>query len=169
MAEMLAERQVSGMQIDLRAMSTVGNVHRVAMRIRHHFEQGVLRESGLTWTGFVVLWVLWIWGEMQTRWLAEEVDVNRSTLTGVLNTLERRGLVMRRDHETEGRLVLAELTADGEQLIADLFPRFNAEEVFVVSALSAREQDQLADALRVIHRLLDEQGAERRRAGQPPG
>jgi len=164
LSEMLAERQVSGLTIDMQAMATVSNVHRVAMRIRHHFEQGVLRDSGLTWTGFVTLWVLWIWGEMQTRWLAEEVDVNRSTLSGVLNTLERRGLVRRRGHESEGRLVLVELTPTGEKLIEELFPRFNAEESFVVSGLSPGDQARLADALRTVHALLDAEGEARRTA-----
>lgn len=164
MSEMLAERKVSGMTLDLRAMAAVSNVYRVAMRARNHFEQGVLRDSGLTWTGFVTLWVLWLWGEMQTRWLAEEVGVNRSTLSGVLNTLERRGLIRRRGHETEGRLVLAELTPAGEALIDDLFPRFNAEESFIVSRLSAGQQDDLADILRTIHGVLDTEGEDRREA-----
>jgi len=164
MSEMLAERQVSGIALDLRAMAVVSNVHRVAMRTRHHFEQGVLRDSGLTWTGFVTLWVLWVWGEMQTRWLAEEVGISRSTLSGVLNTLERRGLLRRRAHESEGRLVMAELTPGGEALVESLFPRFNAEESFMVSRLSLRQQEDLADALRSIHGLLDAQEA----AGKAP-
>ena len=166
MAEMLAERQVSGLAVDLRAMAAVSNLYRVAMRARNHFEQGILRDSNLTWTGFVTLWMLWVWGEMQTRWLAEEVGVNRSTLSGVLNTLERRGLIRRRGHETEGRLVLAELTAEGSALIEDLFPRFNAEERFIVSRLSPEEQDDLADKLRTIHGLLDAEGEDRRDAGR---
>ena len=167
MAEMLAERQVSGLAVDLRAMAAVSNLYRVAMRARNHFEQGILRDSNLTWTGFVTLWMLWVWGEMQTRWLAEEVGVNRSTLSGVLNTLERRGLIRRRGHETEGRLVLAELTAEGSALIEDLFPRFNAEERFIVSRLSPAEQDDLASKLRVIHGLLDAEGEDRRAAAEP--
>ena len=166
MSEMLAERQVAGLNLDLQAMATVSNIHRVAMRTRHHFEQGILRDSGLTWTSFVAMWVLWIWGEMQTRWLAEEVGVTRSTLTGVLNTLERRGLVRRRGHESEGRLVLVELTPDGEALIAGLFPRFNAEESFVVSRLSLQEQECLTSALRSIHGLLDAEGEARRQAAR---
>jgi DNA-binding MarR family transcriptional regulator len=166
MAEMLGERRVSGLAIDLRAMAAVSNLYRVAMRARNHFEQGVLRDSNLTWTGFVTLWVLWLWGEMQTRWLAEEVGVNRSTLSGVLNTLERRGLIRRRGHATEGRLVLAELTPDGVALIEDLFPRFNAEERFIVSGLSPQEQDDLAGRLRTIDGVLEAGGADRRAAAQ---
>lgn len=162
MAELLAERQVAGMSLDLEAMATASNIHRVATRIRNHFEQGVLREQDLTWTSFVTLWVLWIWGETQTRYLAEEVGITRSTLSGVLNTLEKRGLVRRRPHETEGRLVLVSNTAEAEVLMTELFPRFNAEESFVVSTLGDDARKRLASALRSIAHHLDTEGEARR-------
>lgn len=145
-------------------MATVSNIHRVATRIRNHFEQGVLRDQELTWTSFVTLWVLWVWGEIQTRHLADEVGVTRSTLSGVLNTLERRGLIARRPHESEGRLVLVSNTAKAETLMAELFPRFNAEESFVVSALSEDARRRLASALRSIANHLDTEGELRRTA-----
>ncbi|WP_082530564.1 MarR family winged helix-turn-helix transcriptional regulator [Aeromicrobium sp. Root344] len=166
MSEMLAEKQVAGLGVDIQAMTLVSNLYRVAARMRNHFEQGILRETGLTWTGFVTLWVLWIWGEMQTRHLADEVNVNRSTLSGVLSTLENKGLLVRRPHETEGRLVLVELTDSGRDLISTLYLEFNAEESFIVSRLSSRQQQQLTDALRVIHGLLEDEGEERRAGKQ---
>ena len=46
-----------------------------------------------------MLFVLWIWGDQQTRHLAEEAGVTKGTLTGVLKTLEKRGLARRRAHE----------------------------------------------------------------------
>jgi DNA-binding MarR family transcriptional regulator len=162
MAELLAERRVAGMSLDMEAMATASNIHRVASRVRNHFEQGVLRNRELTWTSFVTLWVLWVWGETQTRYLAEEVGITRSTLSGVLNTLERRGLIARRAHETEGRLVLVRNTAEGDALMEELFPRFNAEESFIVSSLSEDAQRRLASALRSIARHLDTHGEQRR-------
>jgi MarR family transcriptional regulator, organic hydroperoxide resistance regulator len=161
-AEILAERQVAGLAVDLQAMAVVSNIHRVATQIRNHFEQGVLRDSGLTWTSFVALWVLWIWGETQTRWLAEEVGVSRSTLSGVLKTLERRDLIARRVHEDEGRLVVVELTASGAELIEELFPRFNDEEQFVVSGLSGDALRRMANSLRTVQETLNTQGEKRR-------
>jgi MarR family transcriptional regulator, organic hydroperoxide resistance regulator len=161
-AELLAERRVAGMSLDMEAMATASNIHRVASRVRNHFEQGVLRNRELTWTSFVTLWVLWVWGETQTRYLAEEVGITRSTLSGVLNTLERRALIARRAHETEGRLVLVRNTAEGDALMEELFPRFNAEESFIVSSLSEDAQRRLASALRSIARHLDTHGEQRR-------
>jgi len=61
-------------------------------------------------------------------------------------------------------IVLAVLAPEGDALMTDLFPRFNAEESFVVSRLSRRQQEDPAAALRSIHGLLDAAGEERRAA-----
>jgi DNA-binding MarR family transcriptional regulator len=162
-ADILAERETPADA--LAAMTAVASIQRVAMRIRHHLEQGVLKESELTWSGFMVLWVLWMFGELQTRYLAEEVGVNRSTLSGVLATLQRRGLLTRRGHESEGRLVLVALTDDGRALVDKLFPPFCAEETFVVSGLSADAMRRLGNSLRTVAQQLDsDEGRQRRSA-----
>jgi hypothetical protein len=53
-------------------------------------------------------------------------------------------------------------TEAGEALMAELFPRFNAEESFIVSTLSEDTRRRLAGALRSIARHLDAAGAQRR-------
>jgi hypothetical protein len=53
-----------------------------AAATRHHFENSVLREVELTWTGFVVLWVVWIFGETETRMVAKEAGISNGPLTG---------------------------------------------------------------------------------------
>lgn len=166
-ADILAERETPAET--LAALTTIAAIQRAAMRIRHHLEQGVLKDSELTWSGFMVLWVLWLYGELQTRYLAEEVGVNRSTLSGVLATLQRRGLLTRRGHESEGRLVLVALTDDGRSLVDKLFPPFCAEEAFVVGALSPDAMRRLGNSLRAVQQRLDsEEGRQRRFAPTRP-
>lgn len=144
-------------------MHAAANLHRAAAAVRLHFENSVLRGPDLTWTAFVVLWVVWIWDESETRTVAAEAGITKGTLTGVVKTLEARGLVTRRRHETDGRLVLLSLTPQGEELMRELFPLFNAEEVFVTGRLSATECTALADLLRGVITQLEAEG-ERRRA-----
>ncbi|MEZ5233254.1 MAG: MarR family winged helix-turn-helix transcriptional regulator [Acidimicrobiia bacterium] len=141
---------------DFRAMAAISNIYRAATSVRNHMEQSVLAERNLSWAAFTVLWVLWIWDEQETRALAAEAGITKGTLTGVVNTLEGRSLVKRRRHPSDGRLVLVKLTARGRRLIETLFPRFNAEEVIAASALSTKEQEQLARLLRKITLTMDE-------------
>lgn len=143
-------------------MAAVGNIYRAAAAVRQHFENSVLRGAELTWTSFVVLWVVWIWGEMETRRVAEEAGISKGTLTGVARTLQGRGLMERSGHPTDGRLALLSLTPAGEELMAELFPQFNAEEAFVTDDLSDDEARQLADLLRRIVVRVETDGEQRR-------
>lgn len=144
----------SDITVDFQALSVVSNVYRAASAIRRHMEQQVLAPERLSWTAFVTLWVLWIWGEMETRHLAAEANVTKGTLTGVLDTLERRGLVARRRHDEDRRLVSATLTPDGETVIARVYPRFNAEETRVAALLTPGQRHEVASGLRRVVREL---------------
>lgn len=154
-AERVAEARVGELGIDADSMAAVSNIFRVATVIRNHMERTALASAELSFTGFTVLWVLWIWGEQEARHVADESGVSRGTLTGVVTTLERRGLVRRRPHPDDRRSVLVAATPAGEALMAELFPVFNAEEAKVSAGLDARQKDELADALRTIMRTVE--------------
>lgn len=150
LAELLGERRVAGLGINLDSMALVSNIHRASGFIRQHFERSVLKEPDLHWSAFVVLWCLWIFGELETRRLAIEAGVAKSTLSSILNMLEGRKLLRRRTNELERRLVIVNLTAAGTELISRLFPKFNAEETRIVAKLTARQMDSATDAIRMI-------------------
>ena len=149
------QARLGGLPIDPHALAAVSNVFRVANAVRLHMERQVLGADGISWTGFVVLWVLWVWGEQEARHLAAECGVSKATLTGVVGTLEGRGLVARRRHADDGRLVIVKLTPTGRRMIRRLFPRFNEHEALVVSRLGTDEQDQLAHLLREVLRAVE--------------
>ncbi|MGI5134503.1 MULTISPECIES: MarR family winged helix-turn-helix transcriptional regulator [unclassified Streptomyces] len=163
-AENLAAAKLGGIPIRRDQMAAVANIYRAASTVRQHLENSVLRESDLTWTAFVVLWVVWVWGEQETRHVAAEAGISKGTLTGVARTLESRGLIKRADHPSDGRLVLLGLTDEGEQLMQRVLPAFNEEEAFVTGQLSDAECRGLAESLRRIVLQVEEHGEERRRA-----
>jgi len=142
--------RLAGMSLDMPAMAAVSNLYRAAGAIRNHFEHTVLAPCNLTWTGWVVLWVVWIWEEIETRHVAAEAGISKGTLTGVTSTLEKRGLVARRTHPDDARRVLLSLTPSGLVLMAELFPQFNEQQALVVESLSADEIKTLSAALRKI-------------------
>jgi MarR family transcriptional regulator, organic hydroperoxide resistance regulator len=155
-----AERRVlerlGNLPLDFRAMWAVSNLFRASAAIRRHMEAKVLADDRLSWTSFVALWVLWVWGEMESRDLAAAVGISRPTSTGVVTTLERRGLVQRKKNSADGRMVRVSLTESGRTRIEELFPRFNAEEAAVTSHLSPQEQVAMAAMLRSMLRVAGE-------------
>jgi MarR family transcriptional regulator, organic hydroperoxide resistance regulator len=142
--------------VDFAAMAAIANVYRVASAVRNHMEREVLGPDQLSWTAFTALYVLWIWGDQESRRLAEECSVSKGTLTGVVTTLESRGLVARKSSPTDGRLVVIGLTAKGRSSIKRLFPKFNDHEALVTSRLDDSQRRSLAHLLREVVRSVDE-------------
>lgn len=141
--------------VDFASMAAVANVFRVASAARSHLERAVLADVGLSFTAFTVMWVLWVWGETESRDLAIDAGITKGTLTGVVGTLERRGLVRRRRDAVDGRLVRVSATSDAEVLMAGLFARFNEGETRIVEALDDEESQQLAHLLRKVLRSME--------------
>ncbi|MEZ5378062.1 MAG: MarR family transcriptional regulator [Acidimicrobiales bacterium] len=155
-AERDVQEAIGDLQIDFDSLAAVSNVFRVANLARYHMERTVLADHDLSFTAFTTLWVLWVWGEREARHLAAEAGITKGTLTGVVTTLERRGLVERRTHPNDKRLVLIAATDLGNATMADLFPTFNAEEARITDHLSTKQKKALASTLRSIVRTLED-------------
>jgi DNA-binding MarR family transcriptional regulator len=142
--------RTGGSALDVSAMVVVQDVFRAAAALRSRLEASALGPEGLTWSSFTMLFCLWVWGPGETREVAERMGVSRPTVSGVTDTLERRGLVERRSHAGDGRLRTIALTAAGERTFEELFPRFNAEESLACDGLGTEERAQLAALLRLL-------------------
>jgi DNA-binding MarR family transcriptional regulator len=148
--ERQVESRLGGLSLDYSAMAVASNLFRAANAVRNHFERTVLARENLSWTAFVVLWVVWIWEPIETRQIALEGGFSKATLTGVLSTLENRGWLTRSRSAADGRLVDVSLTEDGRTLMSHLFPAFNGEEQRVVGPIPESQRDELAEMLRMM-------------------
>lgn len=149
-AEQDIQERLLGQSLDFASMLAVSNIYRAASAVRRQAERELLTPAGLSWGGFTILWVLWIWGEMETARLASECDLAKGTLTGMLNTLEKQQLVFRRRMDADRRRVMVSLTESGEETIEELFPRFNSYEGAITLGLSHDQKAELAMLLRVV-------------------
>jgi len=154
-----AERDVThafvDQPFDFASLLAVSNVFRAATAVRNHMEREVLAEHQLGWSAFVVLFVLRVWGAKESNEVAAEAGITGGTLTGVLNTLERRGLVKRKPHATDGRRLVVTPTAKGRRTVDAIMPVFNHHEAIVTSGLTDRDRGELSRLLRAILRTLD--------------
>ncbi len=142
--------RVTALQLDFEAAHAVSSIYRAANAVRSHVTNEVLRPAGLTWTGFVVLWVVWISDGMETRHAAEAAAISKATLTGVVKTLQSGGWIEKHGREDDRRLVELHLTESGKALMERLYPQFNAIEARVVGGLSSRQQQDMTASLRAI-------------------
>ncbi len=111
-----------------------------------------LREEGLTVSQLGVLEALMHIGPMVQSELAEKLLTSPSNLTTVLDNLERDGLVRRQRSTEDRRQVEVSLTADGRELIEDVFPRHAERITRLFGALDPEEQDELGSLCRKLGR-----------------
>jgi DNA-binding MarR family transcriptional regulator len=149
--------KLGALPIDFESMAVVSNLFRAANATRNYLERSVLAATGLSWTAFVVLWVTWIWEPIETRQIAEEGGFSKATLTGVLGTLESKGYLSRERSDKDGRLVNVSMTPAGRTLMTTLFPTFNDHERMITSSLDQTRRDELADMLRAITQVAEDQ------------
>jgi DNA-binding MarR family transcriptional regulator len=76
--------------------------------------------------------------------------VDRTTLTRTLGLMEKAGLVIRRERETDRRSLVISLTAKGRRLFARILPLSLSETARALTGFSYEEIGVLRDRLKRI-------------------
>lgn len=104
--------------------------------------------------------------------LAERSCVTRGTITGLVDCLERDGLVARRPDERDRRAMFVELTEHGRARLDEVLPGHLKQLAALMAGLSRTEQRQLVVLLLKVHAGLAALESEAGEAGptrQPAG
>lgn len=143
-------------------MNTVRTADLVFERINR-----LLRPLNVSAAGGLVLGLLRDHGSMSPSELGERLIVTRATVTGLLDSLERRGFVRRSAHPTDRRSLQVEITDHGLSVLKDLRVLVHRNEKAWMGALSEAELRVYID---LLHRIQDALAAsDPRRAGTAPG
>ena len=84
--------------------------------------------------------------------LSRQLIMHRSNLTGLVDRLEKRGLVARREVAADRRAYSVVLTAAGNRLLREIHPRYYEEAARVWHRLSARRAAELIADLQQVAR-----------------
>jgi MarR family transcriptional regulator, organic hydroperoxide resistance regulator len=147
--------RLEGLGLHHESTLLISDITRVANGIRLSLTNAVLREHDLSWTGFAILWLLWLHGPLETRHAAQAAAISKATLTGVVNTLEQRGYLERIPRSDDRRLVELHLTASGHQFMESVYPSYNQAEKATLEALNDRERAALRNGLEKLVRSLE--------------
>ena len=86
-------------------------------------------------------------GTLSPHALAERAGVTRATISGLLDGLQREGLLQRRSDADDGRRLQIVLTAQGKRLAEDLFNQHTQWIAGLFNGLDTAEQVQLSQLL----------------------
>ncbi len=146
--------------VDLEVLTAALNLVRVANLLVGDLESRVHRPSGWTWAGFRVMFVVFVTHRAEPREVARLAGVSRASVSGVLNTLERDGLVVRERSSADRRIVTVRLTKRGRQAAIEAFRKNHEVEKLWLKPLSAAETRALIALLHRLHSPF--------RSGAPP-
>jgi MarR family transcriptional regulator, organic hydroperoxide resistance regulator len=94
--------------------------------------------------------------ETPMRALAQQLFCDPSNVTGIVDRLVARGLVERRESDTDRRVKIIRLTPEGHRVRASVMEHMSAPPP-EIAALPAAEQRALRDALRAAAGRLEEE------------
>jgi len=114
-----------------------------------HSQRDIARH-GLSPGEFGVLEALYHRGPLLLGELQQRILVSSGGVTYLVDRLESKGLVERRECPTDRRARYAALTPDGEALIARIFPEHAACIERAVAGLDADEQRRAMELLRTL-------------------
>lgn len=135
-------------------------LNRAGSRLAEAFS-AVVRDYGITLPMWRVLAALHQKDGERVGRIAELTAIEVSTLSRLLDTMEARGLVVRRRSADDARTVAVQRTAAGRELTATIIPLALHYEAVALKGLSARETTQLKRMLRRLYANMAELEAER--------
>jgi DNA-binding MarR family transcriptional regulator len=99
-------------------------------------------------------------GPLPPSQIARHMIVNSSTVTGVIDRLEQKGLVRRHRNSPDRRIINIQLTADGKKLAEVAPPPIQQRVVDGLQQMSQRELKQIIISLTKLTKMLDLQNLE---------
>ncbi|WP_317204877.1 MarR family transcriptional regulator [Janthinobacterium sp.] len=118
-----------------------------------------VRAFGLTHAQFDIIATLGNTPGMTYKELGAKTLITKGTLTGVIDRLERKGLVERERSVADKRSYFVRLSGQGEQVFKDVFPQVTAHGASVFAQFSDADFTRLEQTLSGLKSVIAADGA----------
>jgi DNA-binding MarR family transcriptional regulator len=141
LAQQFPEVDLASVETCLTFLDTTADVYAA---LDTHFAR-----HGLSVGKFTLLMQLFVVGEqgLTPSEFAERAGVTRATITGLLDGLEREGLVQRQPHPADRRMLTIYLTDKGRELVSNLLPEHFCRTTSMMAQLTATEKKTFIELL----------------------
>jgi DNA-binding MarR family transcriptional regulator len=109
-----------------------------------------LKSSGLNYAQLHTLEKIYEDGAVKTLDISKALDISPSTLIGVLDELEKRGLIRRERQETDKRVVLVSVTKKGETVVKK---HYQEDELFLFNLLKDLDESECRDLKQLLDKV----------------
>jgi DNA-binding MarR family transcriptional regulator len=137
------------------AVETAANLVRAASAFLDEVDRRRRPVAGLSHSGYEALSVLEGAGQpLPAHQIAERLLVTTASITSLLDTLVKRGFVIREPHPTDRRKILVRLTPAGAAVVNETLPIVHRAATDVFGSLPADQVEQLIDVFTAARRKI---------------
>ncbi|MGG0670026.1 MarR family winged helix-turn-helix transcriptional regulator [Sporosarcina koreensis] len=122
---------------------------RALQEIKKRAEEDV-KCLGLNLTEFSVLELIYNKGDQPIQKIGEKVLIASSSITYVVDKLEKKKLIERKPCPKDRRITYAAITLEGYELMSDVFPKHKAAMKEICGGLNAQEKELLIEQLKKL-------------------
>lgn len=134
-----ANKELKALTVILRASQAIQEVIQKDMAV-----------YGLNPTEFAVLEILYHKGDLPIQTVGKKILIASSSITYVIDKLEKKQLVSRKNCSKDRRITYASLTAQGENLIKHIFPKHQEKIQKMFECLEDVDLDEIINLMKKI-------------------
>ena len=105
---------------------------------------------GLNPTEFSVLELIYSKGDQPIQRIGEKVLIASSSITYVVDKLEKKNLIVRKPCSKDRRVTYASITAEGTELMDEVFPKHRTAINDICGGLTSAEKEVLIEQLKKL-------------------
>lgn len=141
-------------EVDIESTRVLLTLNRASDLVTYDLESSIHRPSGWSWSGFRLMFVIWLAGPMEASRAARLSNMSRAAVSNLTTTLGNKGLLRRKADPDDGRAITLFLSVRGREEVRAIFSRQNLRESEWVTALTEVERDLLVALLEklITHR-----------------
>ena len=113
-------------------------------------DQRNIRSYGLNTSEFGVLELLYNKGSHPIQQIGDKILITSGTMTYVIDKLEKKGLIVRRNCDNDRRIIYAELTETGKNKMMEILPNHYQALADSVDSLTSAEKEIMIEMLKKI-------------------
>lgn len=135
-------------------------IFRVLKRVGHLLKQNMEKyfsDMKLTGPQGMLMGILAHDGEMKISDLSEKLGLSNSTVSGIIDRLEKQGLVERIRSKEDRRVVYVNVTAEYSRSAKDQFSRIEKHFEDVIDKATAEEVEIILKGLDTLEKLMERQ------------
>jgi len=121
--------------------------------LRHEFHD-LMQDSGFTLPQLSVISVLTKNGEQKVSDISEKMGLSNSTVSGILDRLEQKGIIERKRNKDDRRVVKIYLVKGSQQICREFHRKREEYFAHLLKKLSEQEISDIIKGLEILNRVI---------------